>query len=89
MVVFRPWEDPAEVGAMTRKTDSTAVVDASAEVFVVAFKALPQKTRRKVLSSLLELEDWREDVEAALLWEERKDEPRRSFREYLAEHPEP
>ena len=69
---------------MTRKTGAAAV-EASAEVFITAFKALPLKARRKILSSLLETETLREDLEAVLLWDERKDEPSRPFREYLAE----
>jgi len=72
---------------MSRKPGATAAADASAEVFVTAFRALPQKARRKILTSLLETEDLREDLEAVLLWEERRDEPSRPFREYLAEHP--
>ncbi len=69
---------------MARKT-GTAAAEASAEVFITAFKALPLKARRKILSSLLETESLREDLEAVLLWEERKDEPSRPFRDYLAE----
>lgn len=71
---------------MSRRPGAAAAANASAEVFVTAFRVLPLKARRKILSSLLETEDLREDVEAALLWEERKDEPSRPFREYLAEH---
>jgi hypothetical protein len=69
---------------MARKTTATAAADASAEVFLVAFRALPERARRRVLSSLVETAELREDVEAALLWEDRRAEPRRSFREYLA-----
>jgi hypothetical protein len=73
---------------MARKTGSAAAAQASAEVFVTAFRALPRRARIIVLTSLVEAEDLREDVEAALLWEQRKDEPRRPLREFLAEHPE-
>jgi len=58
--------------------------DASALVFLAAFRALAPAARRQVLKGLVDSADLREDVEATLLWEERKDEPRRSFREYLA-----
>ncbi len=71
---------------MARKTGSAAAAEASAEVFVTAFKALTRKARDKVLATLIESEDLREDIEAALLWEQRKDEPRQSFDEYVAEY---
>jgi hypothetical protein len=86
MLLCLPWVDPTEVEAMARKPATAASADASAEVFMVAFRSLPQRARRRILSSLLETEELREDVEAVLLWEERKDEPRRSFREYVSEH---
>ncbi len=73
---------------MARKTLSAAAAEASAEVFVTAFRALPRRARSIVLTSLVGAEDLREDVEAALLWEQRKDEPRRPLRAFLAEHPE-
>jgi len=73
---------------MARKTGSAAAAEASAEVFVTAFKALPRQARDKVLAKLIEAEDLREDIKAALIWEQRKNEPRRPFREFLAEHPE-
>lgn len=64
------------------KTLDTA--DASASVFMTAFNALAPAARRQVLKRLVASTDLREDIEATLLWEDRKDEPRRSFREYLA-----
>lgn len=65
---------------------SEAAADASAEVFMTAFKALPRRARNRILLSLIGSEDLREDIEAALLWEQRKDEPRQSFEEYVAEY---
>ena len=58
---------------------------ATIEVFLIALKALGKEAQRELLFKLLEDEDLREDVEAAILWEERKDEPHRSFREFVAE----
>jgi len=46
---------------------------------------LGPEARRRVLKGLVEDGDLREDLEAALLWEQRKDEPRRPLRSYLAE----
>ena len=60
--------------------------DASAAVFLAAFKALAPAARRQVLKRLVDSADLHEDFEATLLWAERKDEPRRPFREYLAAH---
>ena len=58
----------------------------AAKVFVTALAALSDKARRMVIMELLEDESLREEVEAALLWSARKDEPKRPFREFLAEH---
>jgi len=55
------------------------------EVFLLAFRALPQDARTKIIEELISDEDVWEDLEAAVLWEHRKDEPRMSFDEYLAE----
>ena len=73
---------------MSNVLDTTESSAATAKVFVTAFKSLPSGARREILLELLIDEKLREDVTAALLWEERKNEPRRSFREYLSEHSE-
>ena len=64
---------------------SEQAAEAKAEVFITAFRTLSPDVRRRVLAGLLSDSDLLEDVEAALLWEERKDEPRRSLRDYMAE----
>jgi hypothetical protein len=69
---------------MPTNANSVDTADASAIVFLTAFRALGPAARRQVLKGLIDSTDLREDFEATLLWEERKDEPRRSFREYLA-----
>jgi hypothetical protein len=59
---------------------------ATAEGFVTLFRSQTGKVRREVVLRLLEDDDLREDVEAALLWEERQHEKKRSFSEYLREY---
>jgi len=56
---------------------------ATAKVFVTAFRALPEEERSRVIKLLLKNEDLRDQIEGALLWEERKDGSYRSFRECL------
>ena len=58
---------------------------ASEEIFVLGFKALTEDARRHVVAALIRDDELMEDMEAALLWEQRKDEPSRPLREYLAE----
>lgn len=71
-----------EAVASVRRQD-TAAHEATASVFTVAFKALPDSTRKLVLRQLLDDEDLRDQIEGALLWAERKHEPRIDFNEYL------
>jgi hypothetical protein len=65
--------------ATTKQTENYA----TAKVFVTAFRALSEDERRRVIELLLKNEDLRDQVEGALLWEERKDGSYRNFREYL------
>ena len=58
--------------------------DAKAEGFLTALKALPKKERQAVLSAIAEDEELREDLLDLALLVERRDEPSRPFREYLA-----
>lgn len=71
---------------MGRTAKDTTAAKASAEVFLMAFKTLSRDARTKVIEELARDEGVWEDLEAAALWEQRKDEPRQSFDEYLAEH---
>lgn len=71
---------------MSVKSNKAASSLATAKDIITAFRTQSVKVRRMVIQEILEDEKLREDVEAALLWEERKDEPRRPFRDYLAEH---
>jgi hypothetical protein len=57
---------------------------ATAEGFVSLLRSQTGKVRREVVLRLLD-EDLREDVEAALLGEERQHEKKRPFAEYLRE----
>jgi hypothetical protein len=61
------------------------VVQATAEVFMTAFRALPKKEQHSVLVRMAEDEDIREDLLDLALIEERRCESSRPFREYLAE----
>jgi hypothetical protein len=58
---------------------------ATAEVFVTALRALPQKQRDEVLARIAGDPDLREDLLDRALLLERRREPSRSLRDYLAE----
>jgi hypothetical protein len=58
---------------------------ATAEVFVTALRALPQKQRDEVLARIASDPDLREDLLDRALLLERRREPSRPLRDYLAE----
>ena len=58
---------------------------AKAEVFLTALRALSKKERQAVLCGIAEDGEPREDLLALVVLAERRDEPSRSFRDYLAE----
>jgi len=60
-------------------------VEAKAEVFLWALQSLSKAEREAVISRLLEDPELREDMLDIALIEQRKDEPSRPFRDYLAE----
>ena len=70
-------ESTVEVG-MTSKTESKA------EVFLMALNSLSEAERKRVISHLLEDPSLREDILDMALIRQRKGEPSRPFREYLA-----
>ncbi len=70
--------------SVTARKNEVAI--AHAQVFITAFRALNSDIRQEIISELLNDEDLRDDIESALLWEDRKSEPSRSFREYLTEY---
>ena len=55
---------------------------ATAKVFITALRALSEDERGRVIELLLKNEDLRDQIEGALLWEERKNGEYRNFREY-------
>jgi protein involved in sex pheromone biosynthesis len=59
---------------MSGRKESVDSAEAMARVFVTALQAAGEDVRREVLARLLENEDLRDEVEAVLLWEERKNE---------------
>ncbi len=59
--------------------------EATAEVFLTAFRALSRKERQAVLARLASDPDLREDLYDLALVTQRRDEPSRPLREYLAE----
>jgi len=57
----------------------------TAETFWMAFQALSSPEQRSVVERLLQDRDFREDLVDIALIENRRDEPSRPLREYLAE----
>jgi len=63
-------------------------VESKAEVFLWALQSLSKAEREAVISRLMEEPELREDILDIAIFEQRKDEPSRPFREYLAERGE-
>lgn len=59
--------------------------EATAEVFWLAFQGLPRNEKREVLERLARDQALREDLADLGVIEQRRDEPERPLREYLAE----
>jgi hypothetical protein len=62
-----------------------SAAEATAEVFVTAFKSLNRRQREAVLERMLADEELSEDVADTLALEARRHEPRHSFRQTLKE----
>jgi hypothetical protein len=59
--------------------------EATADVFWMAFRALPKKQRDAVLARMLEDREFREDIIDVTLIARRQKEPARRLDEYLAD----
>jgi hypothetical protein len=59
--------------------------EATAEVFLTALKALPRKQQQAVLAHIADDTNLREELLDLALIAQRRDEPSRPFRRYLAE----
>ncbi|WP_028893568.1 hypothetical protein [Syntrophorhabdus aromaticivorans] len=59
-------------------------IDATSEVFMTAFRALPKKTREAVLDKMLSDKEFREDLMDAAIIKQRRREPSRPLEEYLS-----
>lgn len=60
-------------------------IDATSEVFMTAFRALPKKAREAVVDKMLRDKQFREDLMDAAIIEQRRIEPSRPLEEYLSE----
>jgi hypothetical protein len=64
---------------------TTTVSQATAEVFVTAFRALPKREQQAVLALLTDDQGLREDLLDLATLAERRNEPSRPFRDFVAE----
>ncbi len=83
------------IGAPVKKNEKTAArfgreevfimttVDATSEVFMTAFRALPKKAREAVVDKMLNDKESREDLMDAAIIAQRRKEPSRPLEEYL------
>jgi hypothetical protein len=62
-----------------------ATSEATATVFLTAFRALPRKEREAIMAGLLQDREFREDFFDTVIIEQRRKEPSRSLDEYLAD----
>ena len=60
-------------------------IDATSEVFMTAFRALPKKTREAVVDKMLSDKEFREDLMDAATIKQRRREPSRPLHEYLSD----
>lgn len=60
-------------------------VEATSEVFLTAFRALPKKAREAVVEKMLSNEEFLEDLIDTVIIEQRRKEPSRNLDEYLAD----
>jgi len=67
-----------EVFAMT-------TIEATSEVFLTAFRALPKKTREAVVNKMLSDKEFLEDLFDTVIIEQRRKEPSRSLDDYLSD----
>ena len=59
-------------------------IDATSEVFMTAFRALPKKAREAVVGKMLGDREFREDLVDIAIIEQRRREPSRPLEEYLS-----
>ena len=59
--------------------------EATSEVFLTAFRALPKKEREAVIEKMLREKEFIEDLIDIVIIEQRRKEPSRSLDEYLAD----
>ena len=60
-------------------------VEATSEVFMTAFRALPKKAREAVVGKMLSDKEFLEDLIDTVIIEQRRKEPSRSLEEYLSD----
>jgi hypothetical protein len=59
-------------------------IEATSEVFLTAFRALPKKTREAVVGKMLNDKEFLEDLIDTVIIEQRRKEPSRDLDEYLS-----
>jgi hypothetical protein len=60
-------------------------VEATSEVFLTAFRALPKKAREAVVEKMLSDKEFLEDVIDTVIIEQRRREPSRNLDDYIAD----
>ncbi len=60
-------------------------VEATSEVFLTAFRALPKKAREAVVEKMLSDKEFLEDVIDTIIIEQRRREPSRNLDQYIAD----
>jgi len=62
-----------------------STIEATSEVFMTAFRALPKKAREAVLGKMLNDKEFIEDLIDTVIIEQRRKEPSRSLDDYLSD----
>jgi len=73
------------LATVTQEVFTMTTVDATSEVFMTAFRALPKKAREAVVGKMLSDREFREDLIDAAIIEQRRKEPSRPLEKYLSD----
>jgi hypothetical protein len=57
-----------------------------ADIFLMALKSMPKELKETVLVKLVHDKEFFQDLQDLMVFEERKNDARRPFHEFLAEH---
>jgi hypothetical protein len=70
---------------MKKEICAMTTIEATSEVFITAFRALPKKTREAVVGKMLRDKEFLEDLIDTVIIEQRLKEPSQDLEDYLSD----